>query len=418
MQNQNLFFIFVPVFVPVNFYKKLYTTPKIHIPKVKKDGVLTPTIEKGNYWYVYYWYRNPKTNLLEKFIKKKGINRIQSIGQRTKAAKNLQRAILKYLQEGFNPFEYKNIDAVEKKTFTILEAFTEVFNEKKKVWGETAEGVHTYQFGVFKKWLIKNNLTDKDIEELSKRHIVLFLNGLKVGNTTRNNYRRILATLNNKMVDDEISNKRVVNSIPKLKETPKKNETYTKKQLAEIKEWLIENDPYLYSFIKFIMFGFMREIDVVRLKIKHINLEDKTIRLGTKTEVLSTIPIIKSLYPIVKAFHIEELNPEYSLFTKDATPGIWEVGLERSKVNYFINKFKKCKNALGLSKFHGMYSFRHTYIKDIYTNYLSKGLTPLESKHKLMTITRHKTVSSLEKYLRDIGALIPKDYSGDYTLDF
>jgi len=71
MQNQNLFFIFVPVFVPVNFYKKLYTTPKIHIPKVKKDGVLTPTIEKGNYWYVSYWFRNPKRNTLEKFIIKR-----------------------------------------------------------------------------------------------------------------------------------------------------------------------------------------------------------------------------------------------------------------------------------------------------------------------------------------------------------
>jgi len=32
MQKQNFFFIFVTELVPVNYYKKLYTTPKIHIP--------------------------------------------------------------------------------------------------------------------------------------------------------------------------------------------------------------------------------------------------------------------------------------------------------------------------------------------------------------------------------------------------
>lgn len=71
-----------------------------------------------------------------------------------------------------------------------------------------------------------------------------------------------------------------------------------------------------------------------------------------------------------------------------------------------------------LHKNHNIYSGRHTTTLDLYNSFKNQGLTDLESKHKLMTITRHKSISGLENYLRDIGASLPKDYSNDYTLNF
>jgi len=38
-------------------------------------------------------------------------------------------------------------------------------------------------------------------------------------------------------------------------------------------------------------------------------------------------------------------------------------------------------------------------------------MTPNEAKSKLMLITGHTTISALEKYLRDIDAVMPEDYS-------
>jgi len=38
-------------------------------------------------------------------------------------------------------------------------------------------------------------------------------------------------------------------------------------------------------------------------------------------------------------------------------------------------------------------------------------MTPFESKSKLMLITGHNTMDALEKYLRDIDAVLPEDYS-------
>jgi hypothetical protein len=78
----------------------------------------------------------------------------------------------------------------------------------------------------------------------------------------------------------------------------------------------------------------------------------------------------------------------------------------------------KLKKELKLSKNHGIYSFRHTAAIDLFTTYKNNGLTDLEAKNKMLPITRHKSINSLAKYLRDIGASLPKDYSDDYSLDF
>ena len=40
-----------------------------------------------------------------------------------------------------------------------------------------------------------------------------------------------------------------------------------------------------------------------------------------------------------------------------------------------------------------------------------KQSSPFEAKSKLMLITGHSTMSALEKYLRDIYAELPEDYS-------
>jgi len=38
-------------------------------------------------------------------------------------------------------------------------------------------------------------------------------------------------------------------------------------------------------------------------------------------------------------------------------------------------------------------------------------MTPFEAKSKIMLITGHNTMDALEKYLRDIDAVLPEDYS-------
>jgi len=42
---------------------------------------------------------------------------------------------------------------------------------------------------------------------------------------------------------------------------------------------------------------------------------------------------------------------------------------------------------------------------------LVKGSSPFAAKSKLMLITGHGTMDALQKYLRDIDAELPEDYS-------
>src|SRR5690606_39868831 len=88
----------------------------------------------------------------------------------------------------------------------------------------------------------------------------------------------------------------------------------------------------------------------------------------------------------------------------------WDTALEKNR-DYYSKLFKRViKEQFCLSVDHGLYSFRHTYITKLY-RHLAKESSPLAAKSKLMLITGHVSMSALEKYLRDIDAALPEDYS-------
>jgi len=414
----------VSSFVSLYTFKKLYSKVKIFKGQKIVDGKKVPCVDIGCNWYVYYSYRNPYTKKLQRIIVKGGVNRIKTVTERTIVIKELQKAVTRWLQDGYNPFtKNPNINNdVDISKFTIKEALQLSYNEKCKVWSESTTTHNKSSFDIFINWLDDKNLSDKNINELSKRHISLFLNNLTskkiITNVTRNNYRRLVVSLIQQLVNDDIIKHNFTNSIPKLKENPKKNKPFSKQQLIDIKKYLIANDPYLFKYIQFVMYAFLRPIEVTRIKVKDINLIRSVIEVKTKTERNSTVLIIDKLKTVIDDLDIDYNNAEYHIFTNEFKPGIWNTHREKSKTDFFIRRFKKLKNKLNLNEDYGIYSFRHTFALDLYNSFVKQGLTQLEAKHKLMTITRHKSLSGLENYLRDIGAVLPKDYSSDYTVDF
>lgn len=416
----------VPNIVPFFNVKILYTKPKIFIPtKINEQGKKVPTVEAGKYWYVKYSFRNPKTGKLQEIREKKGINKFKTVNERMIAIKRLRKAVELYLQEGNNPFKKREENLINKTTYTVEEALRDALEEKNKVWNENTRDHATTSINVFIRFLKKNNLYQKNINLLTKKHVLVFLKGLgkekgrAVGPTTRNNYKRYLSSVFTQLEKDEIIQKNFIENIPLLLSKPKKNTPFTKKQVKDIKDYLIKNDPYLYLFIKFVMYGFFRPVEVCRIKLKDINLNRNTISVESKTEssIANTVFITKQLKETIKEMKINDLNPQFNLFTKNFKPDFWNVPDKRRRT-YFGNRFLKVKQALKLDENYGIYSFRHTASIDLFTTYINQGLTDLEAKHKMLPITRHKDINSLNKYLRDIGASLPKDYSDDYSLDF
>ena len=170
---------------------------------------------------------------------------------------------------------------------------------------------------------------------------------------------------------------------------------------------LKQNDPILLLFIKFVCYNFLRPIEVCRLKVKDIDVKDKKVYLKAKNKAVK-IKIIPDIL-IDDLPDLSKMDKNHYLFTPFVIGGEWETA-ETDKRDYFSKRFKKVKDHFKLGKEYGLYSFRHTFITKLYRN-LREEKSPFETKSILMNITGHTTMYALEKYLRDIDAELPEDYS-------
>jgi len=99
---------------------------------------------------------------------------------------------------------------------------------------------------------------------------------------------------------------------------------------------------------------------------------------------------------------------EYLLFTPDGV-GEWNV-TETFRRRWFGDRFLVIKKKLNIGEDYTLYSFRHTFITKLYRE-LRKINSKRDTEDTLMLITGHSTLTALQKYLRDIDAELPEDYS-------
>ncbi|WP_452223520.1 tyrosine-type recombinase/integrase [Lacinutrix chionoecetis] len=412
--------------------KKNFSTPKIYNAK----GDLTKR------WYVYFSFRNPETGKLKRMTPIYGdANAYKTKEDRLQVLTQYRKTIIKLLNQGFSPFE-NNIEAfenlkkpptipeiikeepkpetpilkvveekiVEEPKMLVKEAFDFALNYKKKLVGVTTMRSYENRDDYFLRWLTKNYPELKTIDKLSKKLMLTFLNETLERTTarTRNNYRTELGAIFQVLEDNEIIESNFVKKINVLKSTPNRNKTYTDEQQQVIFEYLEKHDKVLLLFIKFISYNFLRPIEVCRLQIKDININTRTVQFKAKNSPLKTKIIPEILWKELP--DLTQFNPEDFLFTNDGIGGTWDTKIN-NKRDFYSKRFKKVvKEKFDLGVNYGLYSFRHTFITKLYRA-MVKDSSPYEAKSKLMLITGHATMTALEKYLRDIDAELPADYS-------
>lgn len=411
--------------------KKLFSNPKIYTA----NGNLSKR------WYVYFSFRDPKTNKLKRLTPFYGnANRYKTKEERMEVLTVYRKVLLKLLKQGYNPFVdntalYQKLQAKHKSTTSSVHkntqpketiqspnqtkeadklplrtAFDKGLKLKKKLVGKRTLKDYSNKIDLLLKWLEKNHPNIKTIDTLDKKVIQLFLNNVldKTSPRNRNNYRADIGSIMQVLEDNDIIKQNFVKNIPVLKSKPERNKRYSLEAQEAIFKHLKEKDPILLLYIKFISYGFMRPIEVCRLKIKNINLEEKTIRFKAKNSPLKTKIIPQILLDALP--DLSKLNPDDELFTPNQIGGKWEAE-ETNRRDYFSKRFKKVvKDYFKLGNDYGLYSFRHTYITKVYRALVKKS-TPFEAKSRLMLITGHTSMSALEKYLRDIDAELPADFS-------
>jgi integrase len=425
--------------------KTNYSEPKIFTGKadVSKWNKLSrqeqnEAISKD--WYVYYSFRNPETGKLVRQTNiKYEANRYKTAKDRFEYLKNIQFKVSILLKKGYNPFldntELTNkyygkvnpvdttievitekeiipeqVSVVVKKELTIREAFEFGLKNKINVLGKASYSNYQGRIKRFLAWLDNNEITSSSgISTLNKKVLNEYLNFILETSraTNRNNTRADLSSLVQVLVDNELMSINFVKSISILKATPERNKTYSIKQESDILNYLKVNDPILLLYTQFIIYNLLRPIEVNRLKIDDLDLEGKKLFVKAKNKAVKVKIIPQKIIDLLPDF--SQMNKNHYLFTPTKFGGEWEAE-ENNRRDYFSKKFKVVKDHFGLNDDYGLYSFRHTSITNLYKEFI-KTLTPNETKSKLMEITGHQTMQALEKYLRDIDAALPEDYS-------
>ena len=386
-----------------------------HVLKLKKK-YSTPNIYDANgdlskRWYVYYSFRNPETDKLERQTHiYAGVNKFKNLRERKNAIKILAQAVENILENGYNPYEDEEIGTTENdKKYNIEEAVAFSLELKQNTLKENSFRDFRVRIKAFEKWLLANGFENRYITSVDKKTTITFLNNVlsTTSAKNRNNTRAILSMFFQSLEDNDIIPDNFVKKINVLKSNPERNKTYSSKQEVDIFNYLKSNDELLLLFIQFISYNHLRPVEVVRLQIKDVNVKDRRIYVRAKNKAVKVkiIPeILLSTLPDLEKFH-----PESYLFTPNGIGQEWTTN-ETDKRDYFSKRFKKVKDSLGLGKDYGLYSFRHTFITKLYHEFV-KNSTPFEAKSKLMLITGHETMVALDKYLRDIDAVLPEDYS-------
>lgn len=448
-------------FSKINYFNLLkqkdFTAPKIFTGGVNillwnqlSESEKVKALSKS--WYIYYSFRDAKTGKLKRMPNIKGnVNKLKTKKERVEYLNAMSIALEFLLEKGFNPYITNNIEelldrkqpetskenntsiaipkeniAIPSKTIaipaeniaipkeniaipdiiSIKEAFEFALNLKKKTIRDTSYKNFELRIRKFRKSLDEN----KPITYITKKVMNDYLNEVLINSSARNrnNTRADFSSLFQVLEDNEIITDNIAKKISVLKSNPERNKTYTSEMQKDIYFFLEKNDQILLLFIKFVSYNFLRPIEVCELKIKDIDLIGKRIYLRTKNKAVK-IKIIPEIL-IDDLPDLSKYNPDSFLFTPTGFGQDW-ITEPNNKRDYFSKRFKEVvKTHFNLNKDYGMYSFRHTFITKLYRE-MRKSSSQFETKSKLMLITGHSTMTALEKYLRDIDAELPEDYS-------
>ncbi|MFC4267350.1 tyrosine-type recombinase/integrase [Polaribacter marinivivus] len=424
-----------------------YSEPKIYtggvdISQWAKLSSLTKKEALSKDWFVYYSYRDPKTGKLKRQSHiKAGANKLKTKKERYSFLKTMQQALLELLKYGFNPYEdnsnleksflnksyskVNNLDKLSKvdskyhenktlesnseEILNIYDAFQMALDLKSNMMNRNSFVQYKSRIRLFEKWLKEKNYYQNKINFITKKIIINYLNDVlkRTSARNRNNSRTDIASTFQLLEDNELIQYNFVSKIPVLKTTPKRNKTYTPIQEKEIYEYLKTKDPHLLLFIKFISYSILRPIEICRLKIEDVDIKDKKLYVKAKNK-----PVQIKIIPDILLESLPDLsnkNPKSYLFGRYEIGSFWDAQ-EVNKRNEFSKRFKIIKDHFNLGSDYGMYSFKHTFITKLYKAY-RKEMSQYEAKSKLLPISGHTTMKALEKYLRDIDAELPEDYS-------
>ncbi len=353
-------------------------------------------------WYIIYWVTDVSTGEL---VRKRffGISGTSIRDKKKSAREHIHRistALAKGATVGIAP-KSNSPELTLLKLYQIAEDIKRL--EVERDGGNTH---YLYRAKIFHEWLEETKLSKRPISKggLSRKEIYQFMDFLtkerEVGAWTKNNYLAYISAASNKLIDRGYLEENPCTGIPRFKVRAARHVPFTTEQKEKLEKWMLIHDPELYQFTRMIYHGFIRRIEILRLKVSQVDLKNRIILLWTgNTKNKRQMPVVIT----------PGLNTMLQELLADNPPGSWYLfgkGLKPGPNSYHPNRpterHRKALEACEIdTSIHDLYGWKHTGVCAAYR----AGV----DIYSIMRQCRHSNLNETENYMRSMGLRISSE---------
>lgn len=325
-------------------------------------------------WYVCYWIDG------KRYKKYGGLNSLPTKELRYELAKTMFSEIEKELQA-----------AVPKsKKITQLQVDIEMFIEQRKpLWRKKTIQTYVSKCTILKNWIDENRIRDwnKESAERFERYL-----RATVAKSTFNEYVRIFDWIFKELYPGKETYFAGMKKYSGDIKTPALYfQQYQRKRLAKIFQ---EEEPYLWLFIQFIFYAFIRPGELRLLKVGDIFIEERKILVRAeiaKNKRRQFVQIPNPLFSAILESNLLSYPEDYYLFSSCLEPGPKPIG-QRYMSSRHQTLLKK--HGFDTTK-HKLYSWKHTGAVACY----KAGMKIKDLQLQM----RHASIEETDGYLRSLG---------------
>lgn len=374
-------------------------------------------------WFVFYSYRDPRTDKMKRFKIYSGLHKIKDKKKRLAAAEELCTELTEKLKHGWNPFlddseaiyedqlQYNNVARVYGKMRAsnrsaryYASRFIESLRKSGKLEDETIR-TYTSKLRTFCLWLDKRNLGDNDITSVENQDVIDFFSFLideqELSGNSIKKYRQLVRNMFEfARKDKAIFTNPVFDTPDTDRENDQAPRPISEFDIMPFKKAIEREDPQLWMAIEFEYYCFLRPGKELRfLKISDIDfargiIDVDKIRAKTDRERFPTVPIV-FLKKLREVYRLHEYPKNFYVLGNKKEPGLTPL----SK-NTLRNRFRYFREKLNMPSSYKFYSWKHTgngrasdagiELKDLQeqNGHSSIKTTELYMRHKIGKVSR------------------------------
>ncbi len=369
-------------------------------------------------WFVFFSFRNPQTDKMQRFKVYDGFHQLPTISQRTEHGKRIAANLNRRLRRGWSPFtdsssaiyedvigyaKDKALCPVKEADQSISHFCNQVLSSQKAHLRPDSIRTYTNHSRTFLRWLHEKGLDNQDISDLTSDSVKPFFEEMTANgrsNTTRNHFLSTMQTIFNHLQEGNIIKTNPFSAIKKLKMDKQGSLYFKKTQQQVLKEEIPARDPQLWLFVQFMYYCFIRPKELRLLKVGDIDIwEEKILIRGDisknrKSEFVLIPP------PLVKAIKNTELlkyPDKYFVFGSQGVPALTHVS-----TNHFTRHHLNILRELRMSRSHTLYSWKHTGV----CMAVREGINLRFLQQQL----RHHSMDQMLAYMKGMGILENEDF--------